>query len=216
MPPGICKEFVKAISEELQQAGRAPETALAAAIQQAFLRFPEVFLLIDFLDNVPFEEDLVRRTLLDAIWLRGENYLLHEMMEQTMSTPLMCQMYHNAEANISKGKGKGKDFQQSFTAFSGSGQSLESPRPIAKHTRNDPQHKNDAERVEPSEVTTWRKTLHRTCDRLWIVLCCDRRVNVKQNITTNTHTHTYKRACSSRPYIYIYVYIYIYMHGLPD
>ena len=110
----------------MQLAGRQHEEALEAALKQAYLRYPEMFLYMEFLTDEPINEELVYRTLMEALWLREENHMLHYMREQEMARPSMFQTSTEDIRGFgnSKGKGKGKSDNQSFTAFAGIGQTL--------------------------------------------------------------------------------------------
>ena len=128
MPPGVCKDFVIDASEEMQLAGRQHEEALEAALKQAYLRYPEMFLYMDFLTDEPLNEELVYRTVMEALSLREENNMLHYLREQELARPPMFQTGREGIQGLggSKGKGKGKEnsSSQSFTAFAGLGQTL--------------------------------------------------------------------------------------------
>ena len=126
MPPGVCRDFVIAASEEMQLAGRQHEEALEAALLQAYLRYPEMFLYMTCSTDEPIDEELVHRTLMEALWLREENQRLHDMRQQEMARPPIFQTSTNETSGFgeSKGKGKGKSTHENFTAFRGAGQKL--------------------------------------------------------------------------------------------
>ena len=114
----------------MQLAGRQHEEALEAALKQAYLRYPEMFLYMDFLTDEPINEELVYRTVMEALALREENNMLHYLRGQEIARAPMLQMRAEATQALgdSKGKGKGKGKEdssyQSFTAFAGIGQTL--------------------------------------------------------------------------------------------
>ena len=89
-----------------------------------------MFLYMDFLTDEAINEELVYRTLMEALSLREENNMLHYLRGQEMARPPMFQTRAEGTQAFgnSKGKGKGKGKEdssyQSFTAFAGIGQTL--------------------------------------------------------------------------------------------
>ena len=51
LPPGIAKQFIQAVSDDLQRSGWNHEMAIATAIRQIFLRCPDLCDLLDSLDD---------------------------------------------------------------------------------------------------------------------------------------------------------------------
>ena len=103
MPEGICKRFVRASAEHLDEDGRI--IGLAAALEQSLELFPETWVTMRGMQNRPWVQNdinLALRTAEVAAQLREEFFNLLDAGSQ--SPP--------------KGTGKG------FTAFSGNGHML--------------------------------------------------------------------------------------------